>query len=594
MPSLLNLKYSLRSLKQNKFTLFINIFGFSVSLAFVIMIGLYINREYSVDDFHVDKERIFRIDQANVDEYTGFPIQFAEDLAAAFPEVDKILRIVEGDVDIQIPTGERFVQRVMFTDNSLFSVFSFDLKEGDAGSVLLTQKDIVLSETFASRLFGSEPAIGKSLFMGADSMEYFTVSGVVRDFGNSHLVCPDVIMSLEYERNNKYMKPYYKGYQMWNSDTYVKAVRGSNLPSKQDEINDYFSKYTNALWSDTEKSNGAHIEVVPVTDIYFTGRCGDFGRCNDKDFLSVMIVTALLILIFAGINYLNMSVSQSGFRAKSAAIQRLLGSSKGDMFWGFITESVGVCLVSGIIAILLAWIAYPWFGRVMSADLAFGENVGWWGMVSFVVVILVIGTLSGWIPATVISSFKPIEVARGTLRRKTKTVYSKVLITFQYTITTILLGCTIIIARQIDYMQNSDLGFDSENVIAFSYDRNNFTSRQSVEHTLRAIPGVENVSSCSDFPTSVQNSFIYRDKEGVVRYVQRFYADTNFVSVLGIPVLYEHVNNGYWFNETIAKRIGLTEESLVYADNGIYADVKGVVKDFHIHDFSHAIDEVWT
>lgn len=172
MNTFLNLRYSLRSLKKNKFTLFINIFGFAVSLAFVIMVGLYINKEYSVDSFHVGKERIFRIDNVEPgnDDSPELPVKFAEDLALAFPEVEATTTIFDGEVNIQMPSGERFSQKVMFTDSSFFSVFSFELAEGDAGSALRTRKDVILSRSFANKLFGGESAVGKSLLMGADSM----------------------------------------------------------------------------------------------------------------------------------------------------------------------------------------------------------------------------------------------------------------------------------------------------------------------------------------------------------------------------------------------------------------------------------------
>ncbi len=181
MPSLLNLRYSLRSLKQNKFTLFINIFGFSVSLAFVIMIGMYVQKEYSVDGFHKDKERIFRVEKDGNEFRPGHPSHFIDDLRDGFPQIESGLKMRSSQMIVTVPDGTKLNSDILIADKEFFDIFTFEFVEGSPVTALVSMTDVVLSESFARAHFGDRPAVGETIKMADDT---FNVSAVVKDIEN--------------------------------------------------------------------------------------------------------------------------------------------------------------------------------------------------------------------------------------------------------------------------------------------------------------------------------------------------------------------------------------------------------------------------
>ncbi len=588
MPSLLNLKYSFRSLKQNKFTLFINIFGFSVSLAFVIMIGLYVQKEYSVDDFHKDKERVFMMEIPS-DKLVIFPDGLMDALLLDFPQIEKGARVLTTPDVISIPDKEKLNMPIMIADKEFFDILSFDFVEGRSFEAL---NDVVVSEKFARTYFGDESAIGKTIFLSEQIP--LNISGVVRGFENSHISDDvPVIIDADYLKS---LSPAHKGYRQWTWSFYLKGVPGSDLKGMESEITEY-AKEKVPNYSLVTSGN---ISLRPLKEIYFMSFSSHalslltYLRCNDPAFIATMLAIAVLILLFAGINYLNLSVAQSGFRAKSTAIQRLLGSGKRAIFWGFIAESAVVLIISGIIAVVIAWLAFPWFCKLMMMRMSFADELSWLNTLVIAAIVLIMGTVAGWAPATVISGFKPIEVTRGTFRRKTKSVYSKILITFQYAITIILLGCTAVIIQQIRFMQNSDLGFDTKNLIVCSYYPNSIgRDAAPLINAFKNIPGVTDAVQCSEYPMKrTPNNSTFEDRDGIAHSHSVFYADSAFLSVLGIKIksVHSHNPNGYWVNETAAKELGIDNGATEYTNSDNYKfAVKGIVEDFHYVDFTSPI-----
>ncbi len=595
MPSLLNLKYSLRSLKQNKFTLFINILGFSVSLAFVIMIGLYVQKEYSVDSFHKDKERIFMLEApSNLDNrLLIFPYGFMDDLLLNFPQIETGARVMSSPVVVSVPNGDKLNVPVMFADEELFDILSIEFKVGNAATALSATDDVIISESFARTYFGEQSPIGQTVRL---DMATLNVSGVIKDIKNSHISDISIICNADYLANSN---PSFAGYRQWIWGFYLKGKVGSNLKDIEADVSEYAKdkvpNYSNVV-------NG-NLSFRPLEDLYLAPYSSlmlsvlPYIQSNSPEFIAVMLLVAVIILAFAGINYLNLSVAQSGFRAKSTAIQRLLGSAKREVFWSFIAESIGVLLISGAVATFLAWLAFPWFGSLMSMRMSFADEFSWMNTLMIAVVVLFMGTVAGWVPAAVISGFKPIEVTRGTFRRKTKNVYSKILITLQYAITIILLGCTVIITQQIRFMQSSDKGFNPENLIVCSY-HPHMISRDATPliNKIKNIPGVVDAMQCAEYPMKrVANNSRFKDKDGVDHTHTLFYVDSSFISVLGMKIksINTHNPDGYWINETAAKQLGIAEDAVVYngADGYSFA-IRGVLKDFNYTDFTSPIGAV--
>lgn len=599
MSNSLQLKAFWNFLQRNKLFTAINIFGFAVSLAFVVLIGLYVQDELSVDDFQANKERIFRLEYA---ERSNLPPALGAAVVARYPEIEAVTRIYACDLTVAPIAGftaEENTADGLFVDSSFFSIFSYPFVEGSPATAMQTSRDVVLTRRFARRIFGNESATGRTLHIGKHD---FTVGGVVDDFEHSVFRSPDILLPVEkafavaYGIDDPSQMAVING--NYDFGLYLLGRPGSDLATRLDtaELNRLFLE---DLQLDLFRSgNINHPRLCPLKEVYLSPIPGQGTRSNTRTYLLILGATAALILLFAVINYINLSVAQSGFRAQEVAMRRLLGGSRGSLFAGFIVESLLLCFVSFGIALLLASTAEPWFRTVMQSDISVAKGFTTGNVVLALVGVGLIGTISGLVPAYVLTRTEPIDIVRGTFRRQTKMVYSKILITFQYGITIVLIGCTITIGRQLDFMRHSDLGFDSAHVIIC---KNRFTAsqRDAVRGELMSIPGVTAVSFADNLPGigHYNGRYGHYDLDRRLHDLAGFNGDSAFLNVLGIVPLREtgRVNadgRRYWLTETAWRDLELAEDATEYTrgENPRYNfAIAGLLRDFHADNFTEPI-----
>ena len=295
----------------------------------------------------------------------------------------------------------------------------------------------------------------------------------------------------------------------------------------------------------------------------------------------------MLILLFAVINYINLSTAQSESRAREMAVRRLLGCSRKALFTRLIVESVLLCILSLLIALLLAGIAEPIFNRILQthiwvSNLFSASNLG-----IGVVAIILLGLLTGVIPASVITRARPIDVVRGSFRHKTKMVYNKILIGFQYLITIVLLGCTLTMSRQIDMMLHADLGFDTANKLYLSIPDLNPGQSAGLKNQLLQIAGVENVALVRGVPMLGSNntSDTWHDRPIST---QRFEGDSSYLKIMGFRILRDNRTDdrkAIWLNETAMQAMELPD-SASYCEY-FKCPIAGIVQDFRYRDLTH-------
>lgn len=581
MQHFFHIKSFLNFLKRNKLFTAINVVGFAISIMFIILLGIYIEHEYSVDSFHPAGDRTYRLVSKELATYPAFA---GPDIENRYPEIENMVRVYGAELNVRDEKDEIFSEKILFADSTFFSVFGFQFVEGNRDNPMPTPQDVVITESFARKLFGTSPALGKTIRMFEN--QSYIVNGVVKDFENTHLKNPAMVMPIP---NLDHISPILLGHAGYSAFTiYLVARPGADLAAKMPEMAEYFRGNQRYLAFHMGTTSDPALE--PIREVYFSDkRASDFIRSNDPKFLSVLAVTALLILVFAVINYINLSVAQAGFRAKEAAIRRLLGGSRWQQFGGFIVESVIFCFASLLIGLVLAVTAQPWFRQVMQTDSSIADGLTWAHAGLALGGVLVLGFLSGCIPAFVITGFKPIEVVRGTFRRKTKMVYSKVLIAFQYCITIALVGCTVTIIRQVDYMQTSDPGFDRENIIRC---RNPVVSPElyaGFRDRLMAVPGVLEVSFAQTSPENGGNFITFPDDEGVTRNIVEFTGDTAYMGMMGFEVLSRtgvQDADAVWLNETAWKSLGLADNATEYKCQAYPFKIRGTVRDFRYIDFT--------
>ena len=580
MKTIFDFRAFLNFLGRNKLYTAINIFGFSISLMFVILLVTYTRQEYAVDQFHSNKERIFRL----CDETDAcFAPLIGRDLKARYPEIETYVRLFE--TDEVATTGERHLKaKILLSDPDFFRMFSFRLAEGDTAQVLRSKNGALLSESFARNLFPEGDYLDKTVTIKGESVP---VTGILRPFGNSQFVTPDVMLSFEEWAPLVYgwdgvLK---RGYASASFPLYLMLKPHADLSAKMPDMLSHLKTY---YWP-YKDDHARELTIIPLTEVYLSNPlyASEQIRIGSKTLINTFFSVAMLILLFAVINYINLSTAQSESRAREMAVRRLLGCSRKALFTRLIVESVLLCILSLLIALLLAGIAEPIFNRILQTHISVSNLFSASNLGIGVVAIILLGLLTGVIPASVITRARPIDVVRGSFRHKTKMVYNKILIGFQYLITIVLLGCTLTMSRQIDMMLHADLGFDTANKLYLSIPDLNPGQSAGLKNQLLQIAGVENVALVRGVPMLGSNNTSDTWHDRPIR-TQRFEGDSSYLKIMGFRILRDNRTDdrkAIWLNETAMQAMELPD-SASYCEY-FKCPIAGIVQDFRYRDLTH-------
>lgn len=580
MKTIFDFRAFLNFLGRNKLYTAINIFGFSISLMFVILLVTYTRQEYAVDQFHSNKERIFRL--CNETDACFAPL-IGRDLKARYPEIETYVRLFETD---EVATaGERHLKaKILLSDPDFFRMFSFRLAEGDTAQVLRSKNGALLSESFARNLFPEGNYLDKTVTIKGESVP---VTGILRPFGNSQFVTPDVMLSFEEWAPLVYgwdgvLK---RGYASASFPLYLMLKPHADLSAKMPDMLSHLKTY---YWP-YKDDHARELTIIPLTEVYLSNPlyASEQIRIGSKTLINTFFSVAILILLFAVINYINLSTAQFESRAREMAVRRLLGCSRKALFTRLIVESVLLCILSLLIALLLAGIAEPVFNRILQTHISVSNLFSASNLGIGVVAIILLGLLTGVIPASVITRARPIDVVRGSFRHKTKMVYNKLLIGFQYLITIVLLGCTLTMSRQINMMQHADLGFDTANKLYLSIPDLNPSQSAGLKNQLLQIAGVENVALVRGVPMLGFNntSDTWHDRPISI---QRFEGDSSYLKIMGFHILRDNRTDdrkAIWLNETAMQAMELPD-SASYCEY-FKCPIAGIVQDFRYRDLTH-------
>lgn len=583
-------------LKNHKLHSVINVFGFAVSLMFVILIGLYIQDELRVDRQHVHADRIYRLEHAKG---VTFGSPTAPALETRYPEVESTVRIWWcPNAQLYSPFMDQiYMGNAWYADSTLFDVFSFQFVEGDPHTALQSRDNVVLSESFARKLFGNRPALGQAIKVSKGMPSGYIVSGVIRDLDRTHFKPVDMIYTMANLRaGDRMFQMNFDAFGTRSYATYILTRPGADLTAKVSGMPDFFRELGDPLF---ERDATQTVRLVALRDIYLHQAIDDTGmfRGNNATFVLMLGLTALLILVFAMINYINLSVAQTEFRAKGAAIRLLLGETKERLFAGFMTESMLMCFVSLLIGLGLAYLAEPYFQQILRTSVSLSDGITAGNVALLFGTVFVVGAVSGVVPAMAISRYRPIDVVRGTLVRQSRMTFGKALIVFQYVIAMVLIGCTITIGRQVRYMQTQDLGFETRCILGMTnYWLVLAGGQDGTRSQLMAIPGVERVSFVRDYPTQQGEFEEWTLENGERMKIRRFEGDTAFLSMMNFEVLYRtgmDEADAVWLNETAWRRLGLAPEATeVPVNSQLKLKLKGRIRDFHFEDYTRPVGPV--
>lgn len=584
MNNLLNIKSFFKFLSKNKTYTLIDVFGLSVSLMFVVLIAVYTVQELATDSFHEKGSRICVLGNEN-GPMTAVPVAYR--LQERYPEIEKVCPVIAGNfINMQVFFGDKKLKSSWIcADSTFFDFFSFNLVQGNRGQVLQDQYNAVISQTFARKMFGSEDPMGKSIRI-SDSTSVI-ITGVMEDIRKSVLPSADLVLRIERvgEFNSSLTKT--SDGNAGATAAFLMLHEGADLQAKKEEIHTYFKEafwpYKLGVWKE--------VTITPLQKLYFTPFEYSSLQQGDRNFVLVLMSVGILILIFAIFNYINLTVAQAGQRAKEMATRRLLGSSRRELFFRLMMESMLLTVFSFGFGLLLAVAAVPYADSLLDTHIYLSEvcTPVWFGVA--VGIILLVGSLSGLLPALLISASKPIDVVRGTFRRQTKMVFSKCFITFQNAITIATLAAALVMGVQIYYMIKAPLGYNTRNILVAENQFRSDNEKAAAMEKLRQLPQIRSIGFSNGTPFSGTNNLtgVY---EGQSLSFQQMTLDSAAFKMLGLEIVKDnHVASAgdwsWYLSERAFRDMELPQDAEVFHHEGNGpAPILGVLKDFHLRSIA--------
>ena len=480
MFSFNHIKTSYRSLLKNKVYAFINILGLSVGIASVILIAIYVNYETSYDKFYEDSDRIHRLALERV--YPGrvkmfgtSSIMLAPTLSDNYPQVEEVTRyhrlFFSNEITVTLEEDDRsFTEtRFHFADSAFFRVFSHEFIQGDPNTALDRPTDVVITESTALKYFGTTDALNKILGLNGGTRR---ISGIIKDVpANSHMHF-DLLGSI---RSLPFLNAAVEQGSWVNPwvYTYMKlrvGVDPAEFEKGLPELSETYggANYVQAQGTDWKaQGHSFNYFLQPIESIHLRSQLDvEIEPNSDISYVYIITIIAIIILTISSINFINLSIARSTERAKEVGIRKVMGSQRAALISQFLTESIFVCLISSVLSIGIVFLSIPKFNEILGTSLSFSTVVQPIAIAAVLVFILLIGVLSGFYPALVISRLQPSRVLKGNYKSSSKGLWLRnSLIVVQFIISIFMISGSIIVGQQMNYLINKDLGFNKENLM---------------------------------------------------------------------------------------------------------------------------------
>ena len=572
----------LNFLKRNKLYALINLLGLTVSMAFVLLLAVYVQRQLSTDAFQKNADRIYVITN---EESVNMGYWLDKHLRGQFPEIEKSTCVANVSMASEYKIDSETVYgNTIAVDSCFFEMFSYDLVKGSKDDWRISGDRCMVSEEFANAHFGDKDPVGRQMSISDEGESYpLIVCGVFKDFGNSILKTPDVLIRGEIitkinHSHDEYMSNAAAGV------TFVMTYPGADLMARHDDILNWCEEN---FWIYKHKYD--EIRIIPLRDMYFlnNGNYDWTGALNfgDRSFVNLLLAMCLMLLLFAILNYVNLSTALIGFRAKEMATRRLVGATKTGIFMKMIGESTLLCAVAMGLAILLAEALSPAATRVLDYQISIFGAVSLVNILVVIALMVILGFIAGIVPALLIQKAQPIEIVRGSLRLKTKTVYSRIIITLQNVITVVMLVAALTMFMQIRHLITADLGYNTKDILVIGNAYGQLGEIRPLLDAYRAEPFVEDVGQGDGIPLQGTNNWTMELSDGNWVSFQQIQGDQHYFDILGIRVKQDNqlAEPAYWLNEYAFNEIGIDESATTFesAQNGTFK-IGGIYYDFKI------------
>lgn len=599
------LKIALRNIRKNKLYSSINIIGLTIGLVGCLLIGIYVKNELTYDRFHKNKERIARVimearSPNSADRIAVTGTRVGPEFKRSFPQVEAYVRTMM--YPMSLANGEKSFneKNVLYADADFFKIFSFSLLRGNASTVLDGAQKIVLTPKAAKRYFGNEDPIGKVLRMNGGSKDY-EVTGIVADAPQNSQIQYDVIVSfasLNAFKTEKWSEANYVTYLLLNKADQIRELDAAIQP--------FMKKVSKDELQIPESSGYKTFHLEPLQSVHLhSGIEGGLEANGNITYIYVLSIVAVLILLIACVNYTNLATAQSVSRSTEIGVRKVMGAGRGQLLKQFLGESFVITFIGLLLAVLVSIVLLPMFNNVTGKE--FTSSV-FFNPVFIIVAILlciVISLIAGAYPAFVLSNTKLVNILKSGLRiSNSGGGMRKALITFQFVIAIFLVAATLIVVKQVYYIQNKSLGYDREQVLVMPVDSKTRANYESLKAAIKITPGVTSVTGAYEDPTSIGwgDGITTDDGNGKKEIsLNATPVDLDYLQTMGMQLAagrdfmpgdfaaqdtgnnYQNYRGSYILNETAAKELGWTAAQAIgkIVEKNAPGPVVGVVKDFH-------------
>jgi putative ABC transport system permease protein len=466
-------KIAWRNLVKNKTFAFINIVGLSVGLTCFMLIAAFVYDELSYDKYPAAASQLYRVG-IHLDANGGtsdFPMVDAavgQGIKNTFPEVTGFTRYQGTQQFVKYNDKQFKEEKAAFTDSNFLSTFSIALIDGDQRTALTEPMSVVVSKATANRYFGHEAAVGKTLMMGETGYKVTGVYDKVPDNAHFHF---DMAMSMSSIRSN-----YPETWSNVSHFTYLQLKPGTDAAKLEAKLPQVVAKYVvpeiqhdmGVSLAEAQKSvNTFRFFLQPITDIHLYSHTKfELEPNGDINYLYIFGALAIFIILLACVNFTNLSTAAASKRAREVGIRKVMGSLKGQLVAQFLAESLLMSFVATLIALGLVYLLLPAYNQLAGKQISFAFFLSYQSLLTALAICLLVGILAGIYPSFFISAFKPIKVLKGALSGQSRrSVLRSTLVVFQFTVSTALIIATIVVYRQLDYMQHKKLGYNKEQVL---------------------------------------------------------------------------------------------------------------------------------
>jgi putative ABC transport system permease protein len=615
-------KAAVRNIRKGKVFSIINIFGLAMGLSACLLIALFVVDEFSYDQYNVKADRIFRVvydahlnGNAFVGNYAPFPM--GPTLVSEYPPIEKAVRIrYEGNILVGKGNEKEIESNAVLADSTLFDIFSLPMIAGDAHKALAAPYSMVISERIAKKYFNSTAVIGKTLVTygnltyGSMDTTTYQIRGVMKDIPAASHFHFDIIKSMAEKHprsSQQWVNPYCPTYLLARPGVTAKDVDRMLGSAVAKYVAPQLEQQTNSNLEEMTKHGDYFREYsIPLPHIHlYSNVLGEFESNGSIETVRIFMVIAILILLIACVNFMNLATARSADRSREVGVRKVLGASRENLIVGFLLEAILTSLVSLLLAIGITALLLPYFNQLSGKDFhidALGKN-GF--LIAFLSTPIALGLLAGSYPALYLSAAKPINVLKGHLALGFRSGWFRnILVVFQFAIAIALIIGTLVIYSQLNYIHHQDVGYNRDQVLTVLNTNSLGNQAEIFRDEVQKLPGIVGSTMTGDLPNKVRDGAItyYKDpsaKGNEAYLLHRWSIDHQYIPLLGMKMVIgrnfspnmQTDSAGILINETAALLLGYSEpiNKPLYRgpgpENAFH--ILGVVKDFNegtLHD----------